>query len=85
MVDGDDQKMIKCSTWNRRKRKTKPYGDRGKGIGYGFGFGNQGTIESVITFRIDSRTIKRRNLWLSGYRVPLDDMILAYAFRNLVC
>ena len=51
----------------------------------GFCFGDQGTIESVITFRIDSRTIKRGNLWLSGYRVPLGDMILAYAFRNLVC
>jgi hypothetical protein len=24
MVDGDDQEMIKCSTWKRRKRKTKP-------------------------------------------------------------
>ena len=22
--DGDDHKMIKCSTWKRRKRKTKP-------------------------------------------------------------
>jgi len=32
MVDGDDQKMIKCSTWKRRKRKTKPYGNQGKDI-----------------------------------------------------
>jgi len=30
--DSDDHKMIKCSTWKRRKRKTKPYGDQGKGI-----------------------------------------------------
>jgi hypothetical protein len=30
--DGGDQKMIKCSTGKRRKRKTKPYGDQGKGI-----------------------------------------------------
>jgi hypothetical protein len=30
MVD-DDQKMIKCSTWKRR-RKIKPDGDQGKGI-----------------------------------------------------
>ena len=66
MVDGDDQKMIKCSTWKRRKRKTKSFGDQGKGIGLGFGFGDQNTIESVITFRIDSRTLKRRNLWLNG-------------------
>ena len=51
----------------------------------GFCFGDQDTIESVITFMIDSRTIERGNLWLSGYRVPLGDMILAYAFRDLVC
>jgi hypothetical protein len=31
MVD-DDQKMIKCSTWKRRRRKIKPDGDQGKGI-----------------------------------------------------
>jgi hypothetical protein len=30
--DGDDHKMIKCSTWKRRKRKTKSYEDQGKGI-----------------------------------------------------
>ena len=24
--------MIKCPTWKRRKRKTKPYEDQGKGI-----------------------------------------------------
>jgi len=29
---GDDDRMIKCSTWKRRKRKTKPHGDQGKGI-----------------------------------------------------
>jgi hypothetical protein len=51
----------------------------------GFVFGDQDTIERVVTFRIDSRTIKRGNLWLSGYRVPLCDIVLAYAFRNLVC
>jgi len=28
--DGDDHKMIKCSTWKRRRRKTKPYGVQGK-------------------------------------------------------
>jgi hypothetical protein len=36
-------------------------------------------------FMIDSRTIKRGNLWLGGYRVPLGDLVLAYAFRNIVC
>jgi len=30
--DGDDHKMIECSTWKRRKRKTKLYGDQGEGI-----------------------------------------------------
>ena len=30
--DGDDHKMIKCSIWKRRKRKTKPHRDQGKGI-----------------------------------------------------
>jgi hypothetical protein len=66
MVHGDDQEMIKCSTWKRRKRKTKSNGDQDKGIAYGFGFGYQDTIEGVIIFRIDSRTIKRGILWLNG-------------------
>jgi len=26
----DDHKMIKCSTWKRRKRKIKPHGVQGK-------------------------------------------------------
>ena len=43
----------------------------------GFCFGDQDTIESMITFRIDSHTIKSGNIWLSGYRVPLGDMIHA--------
>jgi len=30
--DGDDHKVIKCSTLKRRKRKTKLFGDKGKGI-----------------------------------------------------
>jgi hypothetical protein len=50
-----------------------------------FIFSDQDTIESVITFMIDSRTIKRENIWLNCYRVPLGDIVLAYAFRNLVC
>ena len=50
-----------------------------------FCFGTQDTIEGVSVFRIDSHTIKRGNIWLSDYQVPLGDMILAYAFRNLVC
>ena len=65
--DGDDHKMIKCSTWKRGKRKTKPNGAQGKGIAQGFSFGDPDTIEGVITFRIDSHTIKRGIPWLSGY------------------
>jgi hypothetical protein len=30
--EGGHEIMIKCSTWKRRKRKTKPDGDQGKGI-----------------------------------------------------
>jgi hypothetical protein len=30
--EGGHEMMIKCSTWKRRKRKTKPDGDQGKGI-----------------------------------------------------
>jgi hypothetical protein len=51
----------------------------------GFCFGTQDNIEGMSVFRIDSRTIKRGNLWLRGYRVLLGDMIHAYAFRDLVC
>ena len=62
--DGDDHMrwphvmMIKCSTWKRRKRKTKPYRDQGKGINRDFVLVIK-TLESVITFRIDGHTFKR--------------------------
>jgi hypothetical protein len=56
--DGGDQKMIKCFTF-RKKRKTKSDGNQGKGIARVFSFGDQDTIEGVITFRINSRTMKR--------------------------
>ena len=54
--------MFKCSTWKRRKRKTKPYEDQGKGIIRGFCFGDQDNIESAIMFRVDGCTIKRGSL-----------------------
>jgi hypothetical protein len=41
-------------------------GDQGKGITWNFGFGDQETIEGMVTFRIDSRTIKRGIIWLNG-------------------
>jgi hypothetical protein len=46
-----------------------------------FYFGDQDTIESVITFRIDHRTIKRGALIRQlDHRVPLGVGKLAYAF-----
>ena len=47
-----------------------------------FGFGDQDTIEGVIIFRIDSRTIKRGILWLSGYQVPLGVIVHVHSFRT---
>ena len=77
--------MIKCFTFGKQEReKQKPRRSRRR-YKIHFCFDDQNTIESVITFSIDSRTIKRENLWLSDYRVPLGDMILAYALRDLVC
>jgi hypothetical protein len=71
--------MIKCSNLEKKKEKNKNQVLIKAKLSYRFCFGTQGTIEGVSVFRIDSRTIKRRNLWLSGYRVPLGEMILAYA------
>ena len=82
--DGHVMMVIKLQFGKEEREKQKPRRSRQR-YKIDFCFGNQDTIVSVITFRIDSRTIKRGNLWLSGYRVPLGDMILAYAFRNLVC
>ena len=43
-------------------------------------FGDQDTIESVTTFRIDSRTIKRRNSYvIAVIKVPLGEVIHACA------
>ena len=58
MMRWPHEMMIKCSTWKRRKRKTKPYGDQGKGINRDFVLVIK-TLESMITFRIDGGTIKR--------------------------
>jgi len=33
-------------------------------------------------FKVDSRTIKREILWLSGYRAPLGDIVHVHAFRT---
>ena len=68
----------------RRKRKIKTEMIKAK-VSNRFLFWHSKHQEGVSVLRIDSRTIKRENLWLSGYRVPLGDMTLAYAFRNLMC
>ena len=51
-------------------------------VSIGFCFNTQDTMDGVSVFRIDNCTIKRENLWLIGYRVPLGDMILAFALRT---
>jgi len=80
---GDDHKMIKCSTWKIRKRKQNPMEIKAKVLLRVLVIGDQDTIEGVITFRIDSHTIKREILWLSGYQVPLGVIVHVHAFRTL--
>ena len=50
--------MIKCLDLEKNKEKNKKLKAKVYLIG-AFYFGDQDTIESVITFRIDGRTIKR--------------------------
>ena len=77
--DGGDQTR-RSSALTRKEETEKQKQGRSRQIyQIGFCFGTQDTIEGVSVFRIDSRTTKRGNLRLSGYRVPLGDMILAYA------
>ena len=70
--------MIKLQLEKEESEKQKPRRSR-QMYQIGFCFGTQDTIEGVSVLRIDSHTIKRGNIWLSGYRVPLGDMTLAYA------
>ena len=76
---------INCSNLEKKKEKNKNQVLIKSKISNSFCFGTQDTIEGVSVFRIDSHTIKRGNLWLSGYQVPRGDIVLAYVFRNLVC
>ena len=62
MVDCDDQMMIKCFTFGKEEREKQKSMRSRQTYQIGFYFGDQDTIESVITFRIDSRTIKRKNI-----------------------
>jgi len=58
--DGDDHKMvIKCFTFGKEEREKKMGSRQRYNHRSHFWFSDQDTIESVITFRIDSRTIKR--------------------------
>ena len=71
--------MIKCSNLEKKKEKNKNKVLIKAKVSNRFCFDTQDTIEGVSVFRIDSRTIKRGNLWLNSYRVSLGEMILAYA------
>jgi hypothetical protein len=83
-VDGHEMMVIKLQHGKKEREKQKPRRSRQR-YQIGFCFGTQDTIEGVSAFGIDSHTIKRGNISLSDYRVPLGDIILTYAFRDLVC
>ena len=68
--------MLGLGKDEREKQKPRRSRQRYK---IGFCFGDQDTIESVITFRIDSRTIKRGESRLIRYQVPLGEFIHAFA------
>jgi len=70
--------VIKLQLGKEEREKQKPRRSRQR-YQIGFCFDTQDTIESVTMFRIDSHTIKRGIICLSGYRMPLSDMILVYA------
>ena len=55
--DGHEMMVIKLQLGKEETEKQKPRRSRQR-YQIGFCFGDQDTIESLITFRIDSRTIK---------------------------
>ena len=63
VVTKRDDQVLQLGKEEREKQKPRRSRQRYQ---KGFCFGTQDTIEGVSVFRIDSRTIKRRNLWLSG-------------------
>ena len=81
-VGGHVMMVIKLRDLEKKKEKNKK-GLKAKVISIGpFCFGDQVTIESVITFRIDSCTIKREALiGQLDHLVPLGVEILALHFR----
>ena len=64
--DGHEMMVIKLKLGKEEREKQKPKRSRQR-YQIGIYFGTQDNIEGVSVFRIDSRTIKRRNLCLSGY------------------
>jgi hypothetical protein len=54
--------VINCSYLEKKKEKNKILWAQGKGIKYDVCFAGQDTVECMIRFRIDNRTIKRGNL-----------------------
>jgi hypothetical protein len=70
--------MIKFSNLENKEKNKNQVLIKAK-VSNRFLFWHQDTIEGVTVFRINSRTITRGNLWLSGYRVPLGEVIIAYA------
>ena len=77
--DEDGLKIDQVLQLEKEEReKQNPWRSRQRYM-IGFCFGTQNTIESVGVFMIDSHTMKRGRSWLSSYRVPLDEFILAYA------
>jgi len=81
--DGHVMNVIKLQLRKEEREKQKSRRSR-QMYQIGFCFDTQDTIEGVSVFRIDSHTIKRKNLWLNDYRVPLRGVAIAYAFRDLV-
>jgi hypothetical protein len=72
--------MIKCSNLEKKKEKNRNQVLIKANVSNRFLFWHLRHHRGCMSvFKIDSRTIKREKLWLSGYRVPLADMILAYA------
>jgi hypothetical protein len=64
--DGHEMMVIKLQLGKEEREKQKRRRSRQR-YQISFCFDTQDTIEGVSAFRIDSRTIKRGNIWLSSY------------------
>ena len=82
MATKSDDQVLQLEKKEREKQKTRLIKAK---VSNRFLFWYLRHLEGVTVFRIDSRTIKRGNHWLSGYRVPLGEVAIAYAVRDLVC